>query len=346
MHKLNLAKFYINLIFQNWKKLFFLSFLGGCFGFFYAWMQPIRYKATLTFVVEDGKSGGSLSNLASLAGQFGVDVGGSGSGSLIAGDNILYYFQSKSLAREVLLSKISSKNNTTIADKYCQLNGLKEQWSKIPKIGNIAFLPLDSNPKYSRVHDSLLNSLINKILQFQFSVHKIDKKAGFFEVNCTMEDEELSKLYCERLVTYAVKRYLEIKTKRQKLTVENLQKRVDSIAILLTSKTLSSANYQTINSTMDINPIYKTSTSVGLETNTRDKTLLATIFASVTQNLELAKFTLSQETPVIQIVDYPVAPLLKIKKSRLQFAIVFSVLACLLAFLFIYLKHQKNKNDK
>ena len=341
---MSLFKDFITLIFQNWKKLFFLSFLGGIFGFFYAWMQPIYYKATLTFVVEDGKSGSGLSNLASLAGQFGVDVGGSGSGSLIAGDNILYYFQSKSLAREVLLSRISNKGSLTIADKYCQVNGLKDRWSKIPKIGKISFYPVDLNLKYSRIHDSLLNSIIDKVLQFQFSVHKIDKKAGFIEVNCTMEDEELAKLYCERLVQYAVKKYLEIKTKRQKTTVENLQKRVDSIASLLVSKTLSSANFQTINSTMDINPLYKTNTSVGLESNTRDKTLLATIFASVTQNLELAKFTLSQETPVIQIVDYPVAPLLKIKKSRLQFALVFSLIISFFVFVFIYLKHQKSKN--
>jgi hypothetical protein len=50
--------------------------------------------------------------LASLAGQFGVDVGGaSGSAVVLSGDNILLYFKSESLAREVLLSKYDSTGN-------------------------------------------------------------------------------------------------------------------------------------------------------------------------------------------------------------------------------------------
>lgn len=43
--------------------------------------------------------------------------------------------------------------------------------------------------------------------------------------------------------------------------------------------------------------------------------MLSSIFASVVQNLELAKFTLSQETPAIQIIDRPTFPLIKNKKS-------------------------------
>jgi uncharacterized protein involved in exopolysaccharide biosynthesis len=61
----------------QWIKIAIVGLIGGCIGFVYAWMQPITYTAKLTFVVEEGKSGGSsLGGLASLAGQFGVDVGG------------------------------------------------------------------------------------------------------------------------------------------------------------------------------------------------------------------------------------------------------------------------------
>jgi hypothetical protein len=62
----------------------------------------------------------------------------------------------------------------------------------------------------------------------------------------------------------------------------------------------------------------------GVETDIRDKTMLATIFASVAQNLEIEKFTLSQETPVIQILDASVFPLQKQKMSRLNNAILVS----------------------
>ena len=64
----------------QWWKIAIAGIIGGAIGFVYAWMQPITYTAKTTFVVEDAKSGGGLSGLASLAGQFGVDVGGGGGG--------------------------------------------------------------------------------------------------------------------------------------------------------------------------------------------------------------------------------------------------------------------------
>jgi len=310
----------------QWLKIALVGFIGGCIGFVYAWMQPITYTAKLTFVVEEGKSGSSsLGGLASLAGQFGVDVGGASGGGLLSGDNILLYFKSTSLAREVLLSKYDSSSNKSLADIYAEVYKLKESWKKNEKVGDIQFQPISTNKPYTRLQDSLLQKITSDILKDKFSVAKTDKKAGFIEVSATMENEALAKTYCERIVNEAVSRYVEVKTQRQKATVDKLQTRVDSVARLLNKKTISGATLQTSASTMDINPLYRAGTVVATETTIRDKTMLSTIFASVVQNLEIAKFTLSQETPVIQVVDSPYYPLFKSKKSRLLYAIGFSI---------------------
>jgi uncharacterized protein involved in exopolysaccharide biosynthesis len=58
--------------------------------------------------------------------------------------------------------------------------------------------------------------------------------------------------------------------------------------------------------------------------------MLATVYAEVVKNLELAKFTLSQETPVIQIVDESNLPLQKNKENKILTTI-------LVAFLFSFL---------
>jgi hypothetical protein len=312
----------------QWWKITMVGFIGGCIGFVYAWMQPITYTAKMTFVVEEGKSGGSsLGGLASLAGQFGVDVGGSSGGGVLSGDNILFYFKSESLAREVLLGKFDSLSNKSVADVYAEVYELKNKWAGNEKIGKVDFFPTNSNnKKYSRLQDSLIQLITADILKTQFVVTKTDKKAGFIEVSATMENEILAKIYCDRIVKVAVDRYINIKTQRQKTTVDKLQARVDSVANLLGKKTASGAALATSSSTMDINPLYKTGTAVAFETTIRDKTMLATIFASVVQNLELAKFTLSQETPVIQIVDASGFPLKKDKAGRLKTAIIFSII--------------------
>lgn len=309
----------------QWWKIAIVGFVGGVIGFIYAGMQPVTYTAKLTFVVEESKSGSSsLGGLASLAGQFGVDVGGASGSGVLSGDNILLYFKSTSLAREVLLSRYDVNSNKSVADVYAEVYKLKSAWSKNRKIGKVDFPVLVSKNKYSRLQDSLLQIIIANINKLQFNVAKTDKKAEFIEVKTKMEDEGLAKLYCERIVKEAVDRYVLVKTKRQKNTVDKLQARVDSVARLLNQKTVSGATLQTSASTMDINPLYRAGTMVATETTVRDKTMLATIFASVTQNLELAKFTLSQETPVIQVVDTPDIPLKIEKASKAQTAILFS----------------------
>lgn len=317
----------------QWWKIAIAGIVGGIIGFVYAWIQPITYTAKTTFVVEDAKSGPSLGGLASLAGQFGVDVGGGG-GGLIAGDNILLYFKSESLAREVLLSSFSeSDKSTSLADVYAVTHGLKKIWAKNDRIGQVNFPSYVFNPKYTRLQDSLIQAIIrNRILKQQFSITKIDKKAGFIQIGVTMQNEQLAKMYCDKLVQVAVDRYIDLKTERQKKTVEKLQQRVDSIASLLSKKTSTTASLQTAASTMDVNPLFRTSTIVATEQTSRDKSMLTAVYGEVVKNLEFAKFTLSQETPVIQIVDQDIYPLNKEKQSKVRWAIE---IGFLLIFLFL-----------
>lgn len=318
---------------SQWLKIGLVSLLGAIIGFLYAYLQPIKYSAKIMFVVEETKTGGgSLSNLASLAGQFGLDVGGGGGSGILSGDNILFYFKSPSLAREVLLSPYDSGSKKSLIDEYVAVYELKDDWKKIAGINEMYFQPAISGKPYTRIQDSLIQLVIDKILKKQFSVERTDKKASFIEVSANMENELLSKRYCERIVDVAVKRYVQVKTQRQKSTVDKLQYRVDSIMGLLSQKTIASANLQTSTATMDINPLYRTNTVIATETTTRDKTMLATIFASVTQNLEIAKFTLSQETPVIQVIDAPTIPLKQDKVSKLKMLVLFGFV-----FFFVYI---------
>ena len=144
--------------------------------------------------------------------------------------------------------------------------------------------------------------------------------------------------------TYSYRQLIQIEY-TQKNTVEKLQSRVDSIARLLNQKTISSAALVTSANTLDINPLYKSNSIVATENTIRDKTMLSTIFAAATQNLELAKFTLNQETPVIQIVDAPSLPLKIVKKSKLMGAIAFSLIFGVLYVFIIFFKRLINNNS-
>lgn len=330
------------------KKVIVLSFgiLGLLVGFLYSYFEKPKYISKITFVLEESKSGASsLGNLASLAGQFGVDMGinATSGGGLLAGDNILLYFKSPSLAREVLLSRYDSSSNESIANLYINVYGLKTKWESNDEIGAVSFPIIQRNIKYSRIQDSLLQLIIYDIHKKQFNISRIDKKAGFIEVATSMQNEILAKSFCERIVQRVVERYISLKTERQTATVNNLQKRVDSIADLLRRKTVVGASIQNSSNTMDINPLYKTNTTVAVESTMRDKTLLGTIFASVTQNLEMAKFTLSQETPVIQIIDSPILPLKRDNITKTKAMILGFFIFLSFSVIFISIKRYFNK---
>lgn len=342
--EVNVSEFFnkIRLLINHLKKkLVFIIFsliLGAGAGVVFYYFQNTTYTAQTTFIVEEVKGNTSLGGLASLAGQFGVDVGSASSGGgsgVIAGDNILLYLKSENLIREVLLSNYDSTSNLSYADIYASKHKLLQKWNKDNSIGNVKFdRNLIKESPQKRLLDSLLQVLIrDNILRNQIDVFKIDKKAGFIKLKITTNDELFSKKFNDRLLEVAISNYISLKTRRQQKTVEKLQKRADSIEQLLIKKTTTTALLQTVSTTMDVNPLFKTDNSIKSEINSRDKTMISTVYGEVIKNLELAKFSLSQETPVIQVVDDSYLPLVVNKFeawiSILVSSLLFSVIYCI-----------------
>ena len=312
-------------LFSKWLVISFCGIIGAAIGLEYAFLQPVKYTSKLSFVVEDGKSGGG--GLASLAGQFGFDLGGAGGGGVFSGDNILLFLKSGGLVRETLLTPYDETGKTTLADRFAEVAKLKEGWAKNPKVGNIQFAPF-VNKSIPRKEDSLIQTIVASITKSDLSVSKPDKKASFIEVKVSSLDEMLSKLFAERLVKIATDRYVESKTKTQALNISKLQYKADSLAALLNNKTYAAAASQ--QSLVDANPALRTA-PIASEISSREKTMAATIFAEVVKNLELSKTILNQETPVIQLVDQSTLPLPKEKTSKLNSLISGGFLAGFLA---------------
>ena len=318
---------------SKWLVISLFGILGAAIGLGYAFFQPIKYTSKLSFVVEDGKSGGG--GLASLAGQFGFDLGGGGGGGVFSGDNILLFLKSEGLVRETLLTSYDELGKTTLADRYAEVAKLKEGWEKNPKVGVVEFSPFVAKVM-PRKEDSLMQTLVSSVIKTDLSVAKPDKKASFVEVKVVTLDEMFSKLFAERLVKIATDRYIESKTKTKALNIAKLQYKADSLAALLNNKTYAAAASQ--QSLVDANPALRTA-PIASEITSREKTMAATIFAEVVKNLEISKTILNQETPVIQMVDQSTFPLPKERVGKLKSLILGGLLAGF--FIILYLLAQK-----
>ncbi len=63
---------------SQWKIIVLAGVLGAVLGLTYSFIKKPVYTATLSFVIEDDKSGGGLSGALGLASQFGIDLGSGG----------------------------------------------------------------------------------------------------------------------------------------------------------------------------------------------------------------------------------------------------------------------------
>lgn len=289
----------------TFRKLLAAAAITGCLmGLGYAWIKHTTYTAKLTFVVEESKgSGGSVAS--ALAGQFGFDIGSlSGSNGVLAGDNVLELLKSHALIKKALLTPFDS-SGVSIADKYAEVYNWKEKWKNSPKVGIDINFPAGKT-QFTRLEDSLMHTIITRIEESEMSISKPDKKLGLFVLQLTSRSEKVSQLFCERLLKVTTDFYIDTKTKRQSNNVARLQRRADSLGVLLDKKTFSAAAANQV--LLDGNPAYSSPT-VDAEIITRNKYIQSTVYAEIIKNLEVSRTSLMQETPTVQIVDYPELPL-------------------------------------
>lgn len=316
-------------LWQSRFKIVAISLLGAILGVAYAWYKPVTYTSKLSFVVEEAKGGGG-SLISGLAGQLGFDIGGmSGTGGVLAGDNVQQLLRSNRMIKNTLLSAYDVKNNTTIADQYAKTAKLSQAWGDKYTEGKPISFPSDTK-SYSRLQDSLLQVIILRIKEKELSVGKTDKKLSFFEAAVTMHNEKVAQLFTLKLIEQATSFYIETKTKRQKNNINRLQARADSIESLLNRKTYTATAANEI--MLDKNPAYVTQ-NVNIELKQRDKAVLQSIYAEIVKNLEVSRTILLQETPTFQIVDEPELPLTKNRtgylKSIVYGMVIMGLVACL-----------------
>lgn len=297
---------------SKWLIIGLFGLLGAGIGLLLAFFSKPEYVAKLTFVVEESSSN-PLGSYAGLASQFGLDLSGGGS-DIFSGENVLEFLKTRLMIEKTLLSPIQHNGKTiSLADLYIDIYDIRKSFDRKPELKGIHLPAGLKRESFTVVQDSILNTIYESISKNSLNVNKPDKKLSFVEVKVSTLNEEFSKVFTERLVKEAINFYLSTKTQRSKNNVDKLQSRADSLEILLNKKTYSAAVTQDFN----INPSRRVAT-VSSELVNRDKMVLQTMYAEVVKNLELSRITMTQETPIIQLVDVPILPLKKEKLGKLK----------------------------
>ena len=299
------VKAFLRYLRQQWVWLLIAAVLGIGGGVLYYYLQKPAYQAEETFILEEKSPGGG--GLAGLASQFGFDVGSlAGGGSIFAGDNILDILTSRRIVEHVLLSKVDSTrpDSPTLTDLFLDFTKLKKAWHKKPGLDTINFYRVNGRNSMSLLQDSVLHEVYKLVTKKYVSVSRLNKKGSIITINATSINPDFSLLLVQRMVKEASDLYIDIKTSVSAANVNRLQQKADSLLALLNNKSYQVAGMQ-IN---DANPALK-SLLVPTELASRDRTVLATLYTEVVKNLETVRTTLMLQTPVIEVLDMPHAPL-------------------------------------
>ena len=103
---------------SKWVVLIVVGIFGAFIGFTYAYFQKPTYTATLSFALEDEKSGNSgLSGALGLASSLGIDLGTSAGGAF-SGANLIELMKSRTLVERALLNPITVSGATKSLVEY------------------------------------------------------------------------------------------------------------------------------------------------------------------------------------------------------------------------------------
>jgi hypothetical protein len=316
---------------SKWKVILIISMIGGLAGLTYSLLEKPVYKAETKFVLQNEKSNGGLSGALGMASQFGLDLNSSGGGEF-SGDNILLLMKSRSMVEQALLAPVIIKNKrTNLINYYIDYNKLNDK----DKPENIYFLSNVDRSKFTIKQDSLLGVIYKSLITNNIVVDRVDKKSSIISLKVTSTNELFSKVFTELLTDVVSNFYIKTTTEKGSENVAVLQHQVDSVRALLNSAISGVAS--SLDVTPNPNPSLLT-LRVPSQRRAVDVTANTAILNELVKQLIIAKTSLLQETPLIQVIDKPILPLDKAKTGKLKCTILGVILSAFLISGFIILK--------
>ena len=278
---------------------------------------PKKYTASLSFALQTSEGGGG--GLLDLASQFGFSLG-AGSMGAFGGDNLFELLSSRSMIERTLLQEQEVEGEkTNLLNLYIAAYELKEDWkdSKKPGLAGLSFPLSQARDTYARVQDSVLQVITHTIQKKQLSVGKRSKKLSIGDMSFISVNEQLSKLFVETLMDVTGTYYIQAKTKRQTENFRTLQHEVDSIRGLYSVAVRKRA------SAMDNSPnSIRSSGTTDVVEHTTEMQYLALAYTEMQKNLELARVSMNQNAPLIDVIDAPIYPLQVTRYGKLKAGVV------------------------
>ena len=290
-------------LFKNKHKIVLFTSCVLFFTISYNYLINPTYYARTTFVL-DNNSESSIEDLSSIASLAGINASSFiDASSLFQIDNIQELYRSDKMIRKALMSKVNeSKNNLSLIELLVKSEKSEKKWKNL----GVDLNKLNSNKIFSRLEDSLTKDVINSIKKNYLLVDKPSRKTTILEIGFNHKSEKLAKNFNHNLVKIVNQFYNETKTLKTGSNLKILQRQSDSVKNILDTSIMILAEID--QRIPNPNPITKVSL-VPYQKAMIDVQANSAIYQELLKQLELAKVTHRNKTPLIQIIDEPIYPL-------------------------------------
>lgn len=323
----------IRFLANNWL-IYLLSFLLCASGVLYWGLtRQTTYKAELTFMLNDsGQS--AMTSFSGLFGQLGIPLN-TGKYNI---DKLLEISKSRSIIQKVLFEEVQLEDNSDyIANHLISLYGL----SKPDHEKNIDLFQFshDTLEDFDNEENYYLKSLYGLIIGSNdgrnngLLVSDYGRDHYIMTFAMTSLSEKLSITFVNGLYRSVKEYFVQKTTERSRFTYDLIKTKRDSLRL-----DLSDVEYR-IASLKDANlGTFDNRSSLDLSRLSTESLILKTALAKTEENLALAEFALENNTPLVQLIDQPIAPLKPISPSPFKLLVLSIIGAFLIGSLFILIK--------
>jgi len=293
----SIKEFYAELK-RIWYLIVIVCCISSGLGFLGSFYSKKQYVAKSTVMLESSK-GGSMSGAMALASQFGML--GSSSSSAITEDKLIEIIKTETIIKSALLEKATiDSTSDLLANHFIDLFGYKEEWKNNNSLKDFRFK--NSGENLTVEENGVLKIFYGKIIKDFIIIEK--SKSGIISINIETPNELFSKCFNEHLVNAATHFYVDRITEKGRKSLEIVQKRVDSTAIALREAEFTLARWRDAS-----NRLVKAQGMIEEGRLRRNVEIQNTLYLEGAKRLEIAKYSLLDETPFLQTIDKPDLPL-------------------------------------
>ena len=327
----------ININFKAFRQIFYkekwlilgTTLLFTIAGTIYAFSLKEEFKSEGKILPEIQSKGSSMGQFAGIAALAGVDLGSAtGGADAVRPDLYPDVLKSTPFFLRLFQEKFRDKNNKELSfqefyNKEVLDGELKEkdQVNKFPKSENYI--------SFNRQTEKNIKDLKERI------VCSYDKKVGVITISVKMPDPVLAANVARFSMNFLTDYIIGCRTEKQKRDLDFLAERLNIAKGKYYGTQSKKASYI---DQMPLNSLRLQSADLQRERIEAEYKTSSSFYNSLLQKYEEAKLKMQQETPVIQILEPPVVPNLKIEPRKniiiIGFAFFGLILGIIIAFIY------------